>query len=511
MEDVEAELEQALDDLRVSEENYRSIFEAANDAIYIHNVEDGNVVDVNQRVTELLGYTPEEICKPVTEDKFAGAPPYTLSDAREMIKKATEGEPILFEWLLKHKSGRLFWAEINLKRAVIGGQPRLLAIVRDIDERKRAENALREHEELYRTVLEAVDDSINIKDAQGRYLMVNSEFCRRMERTREEILGKTVRDLYDPESAEQVERLDRDVLEKGITVDAEEYHPKRKRAKINHVRKAPLRNASGEVVGVVTVARDITERKRLEEQLIRAQRLETAGRVASQVAHDFNNLLAPLTAYPELIKMLLSEDHPAREYCDAMIDAAGRMNNINEDMLGLGRRGLFDVEPTDVNQLIVKAIDQLHDWPSTISIRLELDSNLLPVVGSPAQLVRVITNLLSNAREAMDNKGTIIVKTANLQVDDTFSCGSKASTGQYVAIAITDTGCGIPPELHSKVFEAFFTTKSSSKRRGCGLGLSIVQSIVEDHKGLIKLESEVGRGTTFKIYLPTSLEPARKR
>ncbi|MGI5837717.1 MAG: PAS domain S-box protein, partial [Chloroflexota bacterium] len=503
--ELEAELERAREELKVSETNYRAIFEAANDAIYVHDIETGAMLDVNQRMLEMYGFSKDEVLNLPPTDEYLAGPPFTAEKIVRLVRKAAESdEPILFEWLAKHKSGRLFWVEVSLKRAIIGGQPRLLAIVRDIDERKRAENVIRESEERYRSLLEAVDDSINIKDAQGRYLMVNSEFCRRMGRSREEVLGKTIWDLHDPKSVRQVEQADRKVLETGATVDAEEYHPNRQRGKVTHVRKAPLRNATGDVIGVVTVSRDITERKRLEEQLLRAQRLEAAGMVASQVAHDFNNLLSPLTAYPELIKLQLPPDHPAQMYCDAMIDAAERMASINEDMLALGRRGLFDVELVDFNRLVKQAIEQLPDRPSSVDIRVELASDLMRVTGSPAQLMRVITNLLLNALDATEGAGTITVTTENVYLETATTGYCCVPIGEYVRLSMADTGCGIPPEIRNKIFEAFYSTKTRTKRRGCGLGLSIVQSIVEDHNGYIDMESEVGKGTAFRIYLPAS-------
>lgn len=268
-----------------------------------------------------------------------------------------------------------------------------------------------------------------------------------------------------------------------------------------HLR-VPVFDETGAQVAFEGIVRDITERKQLEEQLLRAQRLEAAGRIAGQVAHDFNNLLGPLVAYPELIKMQLPEGHAANQYCDSMLEAAERMADINEDMMALGRRGHFDQESVDLNGLVRQVVAQMANFPPNLTLEMDLASGLLSVNGSPAQLMRVISNLLSNARDAMQDLGLLTIRTENVYTDRTVGNYNRIDAGEYVKLSVSDTGCGIAPEVRDKVFDAFFTTKSRVNRRGCGLGLSIVQAIVEDHLGYVDLESEVGIGTTFSVYLP---------
>jgi len=336
----------------------------------------------------------------------------------------------------------------------------------------------------------------------GATVMVNSEMARRFGRPKDDLIGKLPEDLHPPEQAMRIAADDSRVLTTGVSVDTEEYHPHRPRASIIHTHKAPLHAPDGRIIGLVGVGRDVTEHKRLEEQLLRAQRMETAGRVAGQVAHDFNNLLSPMIAYPELIKAQLPDGHPALDYCDAMLEAAERMVAINEDMMALGRRGHFDRQPVDLNQLVKDAVGQMVGAPETLAVQLGLVEDILPASGSPAQLLRVVVNLISNAREAMGDRGTLTIRTENLYVENPIGYGERLEKGEYVRLQVADTGCGIPVEIQDKIFDAFFTTKTRARRRGCGLGLSIVQSIVGDHKGYVEMESEVGRGTTFNIYLP---------
>lgn len=258
------------------------------------------------------------------------------------------------------------------------------------------------------------------------------------------------------------------------------------------------------VIRLWGIERNITELKHLQEQLLRAQRLETAGRIAGQVAHDFNNLLGPVVAYPELIKLQLPKEHPAVGYCDAILEAADRMAAINDDLMTLGRRGLIDHQSVDINSLVLHALSQIENQRGELEITTDLPNDIPLIQGSPAQLLRVISNLVSNAREAMSDRGQLTIRTERIPVDRLPNPNSRVELGDYVRLTIKDTGCGIPPEIRSKIFDAFFTTKTSSRRRGCGLGLSIVQSIIIDHNGFLDLESAVGQGTTFYIYLPVS-------
>jgi signal transduction histidine kinase/ActR/RegA family two-component response regulator len=260
----------------------------------------------------------------------------------------------------------------------------------------------------------------------------------------------------------------------------------------------------GRLVSRVVVLRDITARKRLEEQLLRAQRLETAGLMAGQVAHDFNNLLAPMAAYPELIKSDLPEGHPAAEYCDAMLEAAKRMAAINEDMMALGRRGHFDQQAIDLGALATQTLGHLSPLPAALRIDVHSAEDVRPVVGSRAQLARVITNLVTNAREAVQDRGTVTVAAENVHVERPTGHLARIEEGDYVRLVVSDTGCGIAPEILPKIFEPFFTTKIKARRRGCGLGLSIVQAVVADHGGRVDVSSEPGKGTTFSVYLPAA-------
>jgi CheY-like chemotaxis protein len=220
------------------------------------------------------------------------------------------------------------------------------------------------------------------------------------------------------------------------------------------------------------------------------------GQIASQVAHDFNNWLAPLVGFPELIKLELPPDHPAQHFCDLMLQSARQMAEVNENLLTLGRRGHFAQDPTDLNVLVEQTIRQQGAVPSTLSVRLDLQAGLWPVVGSAGQLMRVLTNLIVNARDATKEQGTITVRTSNVPGVPT------EGREEQVRLDVSDTGPGISPEIQDRIFDAFFTTKHASERSGSGLGLSVVRAIVQDHQGHVEVHSTPGQGATFSLFLP---------
>lgn len=253
-----------------------------------------------------------------------------------------------------------------------------------------------------------------------------------------------------------------------------------------------------------TTIEDISELKRLQKLEARAQRLETAGSIAGQVAHDFNNLLGPLVAYPEFIRDELSLNHPALEYLDSIETAATRISEINQQLLTLGRRGHYNLEPMDFNAVIRQVVAEYPLSDPTFVIDTILEDALLPIRGGVSQLYRVILNLVQNAFDAANGIGTVTITSENHYVDDEIISSGKVPRGEYVKITVTDTGCGISKDVLNQIFDPFFSTKSSNRRHGSGLGLSIVDAVVRDHNGYVDVSSNIGQGTTFYLLFPIS-------
>jgi len=268
---------------------------------------------------------------------------------------------------------------------------------------------------------------------------------------------------------------------------------------------------------ITLVIRDVQGRRSDESpagvdiRLARAERLEMAGTLAGQIAHDFNNLLTPLLAYPELIRREIPDNAVVTEYLDIMEKTASDMSRLTQQLLSLSRRGQVGNDVFNVNALIEQVVTLMQSvMPAGIDVEFELADNLLSVKGSKDQLRRVIENLCQNAVDAMGEKGRLRFRTGNVYLDAPVGVYGNVTVGEYVKIDVSDTGSGIDPAIRDRIFDPFFTTKRTARQRGSGLGLSIVHGIVRDHGGYVDLESVVGRGTTFSVYLPISRLPVTK-
>lgn len=250
--------------------------------------------------------------------------------------------------------------------------------------------------------------------------------------------------------------------------------------------------------------KELKQRKRLQSELARAQRLETAGRIAGQIAHDFNNLLGPLAAYPSLVSDDLPPDHPAQEMLSEMETSATKIAEINQQLLALGRRGHYTQEAVDLNELVQKVVESLK-IPPAIQLQKNLANDLFTIKGGSAQLTRALSNIIINAIEAMHFDGVLTIYTQNFYLDQPMQQKHLIKRGEYVKLDISDTGGGIDKRHLDKIFDPFFTTKTMDRMRGSGLGLSVVHGIVQDHNGYVTVDSSP-EGTTFSLFFPVNRE-----
>jgi two-component system, cell cycle sensor histidine kinase and response regulator CckA len=274
------------------------------------------------------------------------------------------------------------------------------------------------------------------------------------------------------------------------------------------ITKVPVYDTHGQVIGLVGMSHDITERKRLESQFLQAQKMESIGRLAGGVAHDFNNLLTVIIGYVELARDTLTPDNPLHSDLEAIRDAADRAAALTRQLLAFARKQILDPQILNLNDLVLN-LDKL--LRRLIGEDIELvtlpTADLWSVKADANQIEQILVNLAINARDAMPSGGKLTIETANLILDEAYARHHMSvSPGFYVMLAVSDTGVGMPPEMQAQVFEPFFTTKQAGK--GTGLGLATCYGIVKQHGGHIWLYSEVGQGTTFKVYLPRTTEVA---
>ncbi|MBU8933421.1 MAG: PAS domain S-box protein [candidate division Zixibacteria bacterium] len=372
---------------------------------------------------------------------------------------------------------------------------------RDITDRKEGEaNRLR----LSRAIEHAAE-TIVITDAEGTIQYANPAFERITGYTVKEAIGQNPRILKSDKHDDAFYKKLWETLLRGEEWRGEVINKKKDGTLFTEdVTISPVYDGDGKVVNYVAVKSDITEIRRLQTLESRAERLEIAGRIAGQVAHDFNNLLAPLVAYPEFIREELAEDHHCLTYLEQMEKAASQIADINQQLLTLGRRGHYNQEPLELNEIVYQVLQQMEETPKTLVCETQLAGDLLRIMGGSAQIGRVLLNLISNACDAMQNIGQITIMTENYYIDEAYGRYASVPRGEYVKLTITDTGSGISPDVLPTIFEPFITTKTTDKKRGSGLGLSVVDAVVKDHDGYIDVKSIVGEGTSFYLYFPVA-------
>lgn len=486
--------------LELAEKKYKDLVENVNDVIYAINI-DGVVTYISPAVEQLSSYQSEEIIG----RRFIE---FIHPEDRERIKRSFEGKENgnvnQFEYRVKTKSGDTRWLRSSSRPIHSDGKfVGIQGVLTDITEARKAEAALRENEEKYRTLFEESRDMIYITTAEGDVIDVNQAASDVLGYSKEELLRMNVKELYvDLKLREQFQK---EIERKGAVKDFQvNLFAKDGSIKTCLITSTARFDNFGNLLGYHGIVRDVTQEKLLQEELRRAYRLESAGKLAGQIAHDFNNLLSPLAAYPALIREELPDDHSAHSLLDEMEFTANKIAEINQQLLTLGRRGHYNLEPIDLNELVHQVV-MTQQLPVSIEVKEELASGLFVIKGGEAQLTRALVNLINNAAEAMNDKGTLYLKTENVYLDVPLVGYKTINRGEYVCLSVTDTGNGIAPEIIDRVFDPFFTTKTMDRQRGSGLGLSVVHSIVEDNKGYITVDSSE-RGTTFSLYFPVARE-----
>ena len=383
-----------------------------------------------------------------------------------------------------------------------------IAKLRLEEERVRTDEALRESEEKWRSVVENAPNQILILDRRGVIQFVNRAFCGR---SVSDVLQTPFLDYFPPEDSKDLGEDLESVFRFGANFRCELAGSAPDGEEIWYQCLAGPQRKDGDVVAVTLTAVDVTETRKLRDLEASAQRLEAAGRIAGQVAHDFNNLLAPLVGYPDLIRELLDADHPILPFLGRMEQSSRRIAEINQQLLTMGRRGHYNQLSLSLNRIVRNVLEEVQPLPAEVVCEIELATDLMNIKGGEAQLSRAVANLVHNAVEAMDGSGTLSISTANRYMEADRGGLSGIPSGEYAELAITDTGCGIPDGVLDRVFEPFFTTKSPDNQRGSGLGLSIVDGVIIDHRGHLDLQTRVGEGTTFRLHFPITREPIDER
>jgi PAS domain S-box-containing protein len=391
----------------------------------------------------------------------------------------------------------------------------IASLVMDVTERKLAEKALAQSEAQYRSTVENLLVGVVVHDSDSSILLSNARASSILGLTPDQMAGKeavdpTWRFVHEDSSAMKIQDYPvSKVIATGKPISGYIVgiiRPDKDHVTWVNVSAIPLLSSDRELDRIIINFLDITETRRLQKLESRAARLETAGTIAGQVAHDFNNLLAPIMAYPEFIHDELPHDHKAHAYLDAIESAAQKIANINQDLLTMGRRGYYNQEVLDLNRIVLQAAQEMETRTKTVKVEVLLCEGLMNIKGGGAQIHRILTNLLMNAHDAMLDMGQVTIKTENYYADDTSVVFGRVPKGEYVKLTVTDNGCGIPESIIQHILDPFFSTKTTDKRTGSGLGLSVVDAVMKDHDGYLDLNSTVGQGTSFYLYFPITRE-----
>ncbi len=488
-------------DIQESEKRYRYIYE--NTPVMLHSIDSsGNIISVSKYWLEKLGYEHKEVLgHKSTEFLTPESRKYAIEVA--LPKYFEKGFCQDIPYQIVRKDGKILDILLSAiaEQDVDGNMVRSLAVLIDVTERNKAQQKIEEQAAL----LDVATDAILVQSLDDQILFWNQGAKRLYGFTSEEALNQNATDLlyseaFPPESEQKIQQI---LFEQGkwrgelkqITKDGTDITVAS--------RWNLMRDKQGNPKSILIVNTDITEQKKLEIQFLRAQRLESIGTLSGGIAHDLNNILTPVLAIAQLLPLKLpqADDH-TKHLFDMLQTSAKRGATLVKQVLSFARGMQGDRTTLQIKHIISEIREFVRNtFPKSIDIEVGIDRDLPTVYGDATQLHQVLMNLCVNARDAMPNGGTLSINAESIDVDREYAAMNiNAKVGSYIAVTVSDTGIGIPPEALERIFEPFFTTKGQGK--GTGLGLSTALGIIKSHDGFINVYSEVGKGSQFKIYLP---------
>jgi two-component system cell cycle sensor histidine kinase/response regulator CckA len=506
--------------LQESEKKYRGLYDSLKDGVFLVDMV-GYILECNQAYLDMLGYTKEEI-RLLTYQQLTPEKWHEMEAAIVTQRIAERGYSDEYEKEYIKKDGTVFPTSLRvwLIKNEQGEPMGMWGIVRDITERKQIEEkllkshneleihvqerttelveankALLESEDRYRELAESIDEVFYALDRDLRYIYWNNASEALTGISAKDAVGKSLFELFPELKGSRAEKLYKEVLK---TQQPQHFVNKYRSKDKNLVFEI---NAYSSKFGLSVIAKDITEKKKLEEQALRAQRMQSIGTLAGGIAHDLNNMLTPIMLSLQMLKEKFKDEQSQRLLTILELNSQ-REANLIKQILSFARGVEGERKPLQVTNIISEIEKVIKEtFPKSIEIRTDIQKDLSAISGDSTQLHQVLMNLCVNARDAMQDGGILSISAENIFVDENYArMYAEAKVGSYVVITVSDTGTGIPPEIMDRIFEPFFTTKEHGK--GTGLGLSTSLGIVKSHGGFITVYSEVGQGTKFSIHLP---------
>ncbi len=498
--------------LRESEERYRLLFENNPQPMWVFDNETLAFLAVNDAACDHYGYSRKEFLAMTIRDIRPD------EEIPKLLKSISSESPEFRRagvWRHRKKDGTEIAVEIASHPMLFTGRPAQLILATDVTERHRAQEALRQSEQRYRDIFDFATVGIYQSRRDGSLITVNGPLAEILGYdSPNDLLQRNLDEIY-VNPGERHELIAR--FEPTGKAHRQEVHWKRKdgRPIWLELDARAVRGADGTTRYFEGFVQDISdrktseeERKRLQEQLVQAQKMEAVGQLAGGIAHDFNNLLTAITGYSELLLGELPPEDLRRSHAEEIRKAGERAASLTQQLLAFSRRQVLEPKVLDVNTVVSDIERMLRRLIGEhIELKTRKSQELWKVKADPGQIEQAILNLVLNARDAMPDGGTLAIETTNAELDEAFSRSHvPTQPGSYVMVTVSDTGVGISDEVKARLFEPFFTTKERGK--GTGLGLSTTYGIVKQSGGYLWCDSEVGRGTTFRVFLPRVDEPA---
>jgi two-component system, cell cycle sensor histidine kinase and response regulator CckA len=494
----------SLETVRSSEERFRLIAETIDEVFWISDIEGEKAEYISPAYDRIWGYRREVLYE--NAKRFVdNIHPDDCELVKATLALKKTGQPYAHEYRIVRSDGSV--RNIRDCAYPISDEnrqiKRYVGVAQDVTEMKRTEEALRESTEYLNDIINCIGDPIFVKDRRHAFVLVNDAFCLQVGKAREDLLGKTAQELLPKQQADLLTEQENAVFVTGMECITEDEVDAQGGIRTNMTRRTKLKDKAGneQIVGVI---RDITERKRLEAQLLQSQKMEAIGVLAGGVAHDFNNLLNVINGYSELLLDDLSPDHPGYEDLERIRQAGQRAAALTSQLLAFSRKQILQPRTIDLNEVVSDTCKILRRIiGENIDLAVVAQPGLWFIKADPAQIQQVIMNLAINARDAMTHGGKLTIETANVLVDaDKIRDYPGISSGPHVVLVVSDNGVGMDRETQAHIFEPFFTTKRPGK--GTGLGLSTVYGIIKQSNGFIGFTSGQGKGTAFTIHFPKS-------
>ncbi len=494
----EARLKRTEKKLRESETLFRTLFETAVDAIFI---KDKNLKYrmVNSAMGRHFGKNSEDLIGKTNTDLFGKK----ISDkVHHLDHRVLKGETVqeFANRLIEGQTRSLHIIKVPHKNSE-GKITGLCGIVRDITELKQAEAVLRQSEEKYRTMIERSNDMIWTMDTAGNLTFFNEQTEISTGLRQSEWIGKSFVPLIMEEELPRITGIFQKCL-KGESLRYEFRFKKQDGSILTFsVNTAPIFK-NGDVNGIVSFGRDITEQQKLESQLLQTQKMQSIGTLAGGIAHDFNNILFPILGHAEMLLLDVTEDNPFRDSLNQIYTGAMRASELVKQILTFSRQEKGKLKLMKMQPIIKEALKLIRSTiPTTIAIKQDISPGCDVINADPTQIHQIVMNLCTNAYHAMEDAvGELKVSLNEVELGGLDQVNPDMATGVYACLTVADTGKGMDKNLTDKIFDPFFTTKEKGK--GTGMGLSVVHGIVTSMNGAIQVYSEPGKGTVFNVYLP---------